>query len=216
MAIRCAESVRKYSQDYELIIVDNGSTFPQVWDCNQYIRFDKNMGISRGWNAGLLLSRGTYKVIIGDDIEVSKGWLEAMRECFENNDCGVANPYVEHLPVGFGIKEDYKWFSGACFMLTQNTIDKVGYFAEHDYFPTDSEDHDYWVRVYKSGLRCYKNFSVKIKHLEGATSSAPHLGGKSRSKNREIFRKKWGFDSVAVFCGNESIYDALGIKEKDY
>ena len=211
MTKRCVESVKKYSQDYELILVDNGSTVRHDWEnhCDTYIRLKENMGCSGGWNAGLKVSRGKYKVIIGDDTEVSPNWLEGMAKCFEYPDCGVANPYVEHLPIGIGIKEDYKWFSGACFMVTQETLDKVGYFRGDLYFPTDSEDRDYWMRVYKAGLKCYKNFGVKIKHLEGQTSKAPDLGGQSRSKNAEIFKKEWGFDSDDVFCGNDNIANHL-------
>lgn len=214
MAIKCMESVHANSQDYELIIVDNASTVRHDWEnhCDTYVRLNKNYGCSGGWNAGLRVARGKYKVVIGDDTQVSKGWLEGMAECFKESDCGVSNPYVEHLPIGIGIKHDYKWFSGACFMVTQETLDKVGYFRGDLYYPTDSEDRDYWVRVYQSGLKCYKNFSVKIRHLEGQTSSASDLGGQSRGKNAEIFKQEWGFDSNEVFCGDKDIYDALILK----
>ena len=203
MARDCMATVKNSSDDYEFIIVDNGSTERYDWEkeCDTYIRFDKNMGISRGWNVGLLASRGTYKVIIGDDILVRDGWLEAMREAMDMPDAGMVNPYVQHLPQGMGIVEDYKWPSGACFMITQNTIDKVGYFDQDTYFPCNFEDHDYWTRILKAGLKLYKNHSISVMHKEGQTVHSPDLS-EHFSRLKIAFVKKHGFDNQDVFCGN--------------
>jgi len=210
MAEECISAVKNSSQDYELIIVDNGSTQRHDWTskCNTYIRFDENMGISRGWNAGLLASRGKYKVIIGDDVIVRKGWLEAMQEAMDMPDAGVVNPHVEHLPPGIGIIENYKWFSGACFMLTQGTIDKAGYFREDLYFPCNFEDHDYWTRVMRAGLKLYVNYGMSVQHGEGQTLHAPDLSSYFQDM-KKVFMAEWGFDNQEVFCGNGSIHKAL-------
>lgn len=206
MARRCLDSIKRNSDNYELIIVDNGSTERHSWEkhCDTYIRFNQNMGISHGWNAGIKAARGIYIAVLGDDTEVSSRWLPKMKECFNKPNCGVANPYVENLPLGVGIKEDYKWYSGACFMLTQNTIDKVGYFAEESYFPSNYEDWDYWFRVYKAGLRCYKNFSARIKHLEGQTSKSPDISSQF-NYNRDAFLQKWHIDPTPIFCGDKEM-----------
>lgn len=202
MARDCVASVKNSSEDYELIVVDNGSTERYPWEneCDTYIRFDKNMGISRGWNMGLLASRGQYKVIIGDDTLVRKGWLEAMKEAMDMPEAGIAFPHVEHLPHGTGIVENYKWPTGACFMLTQKTINRVGHFAEEDYYPCNFEDHDYWTRVLRKGLKLYVNYGMTVRHKEGQTLHAPDLSSHF-NRLKEVFMKKHGFDNQEVFCG---------------
>ena len=204
MARDCATSVRNSSEDYEFIIVDNGSTEKYAWEkeCDTYIRLNQNWGISHGWNMGLRVSRGKYKTIIGDDVLVRKGWLKAMREAMDMPLAGMVNPHVQHLPQGAGIVEDYKWPSGACFMVTQKTIDRVGYFDQDTYYPCNFEDHDYWTRLLKAGLKIYKNHSMTVMHKEGQTVHAKDLSEHFMEMKRR-FIAKHGFDNQEVFCGQK-------------
>jgi len=198
----CIATVKANSPDAEIIIVDNGSTVRYDWEkeCDTYVRLDKNWGISHGWNCGLKLARGTYPVIIGDDILVREGWLEAMRKGIEMPNAGMCNPHIEHLPVGEGIEEGYKWPSGACFMLSRNTIEKCGYFSEHLYFPAQHEDWDYWSRIYKNGLKIYTNYELTIRHKEGQTDKAADISVRFQD-TRQKFLEEWHFDPTPVFCG---------------
>lgn len=211
MALNCWASVKNHTnpEEAEYIIVDNGSTVRAKWSdmCDTYIRFNENKGISRGWNAGLKLARGENLVIIGDDILVRDGWLEAMEEGMKMPNAGIVNPHVEHLPPGQGLVENYKWPSGACFMLNRNTIDKVGYFDE-EIFPCNTEDWDYWIRVYKAGLKIYRNYSMTVRHKEGQTIHAPDLSAHTPALLDRL-NKKYGFNAVDVFCGDMSIYKAI-------
>lgn len=202
MAKSCVASVKNSSSDYELIIVDNGSTERFNWEdyCDVYIRFNKNMGISHGWNAILNNARGEYITILGDDTIVHEGYLECMLAGFENKDCGMCNPHVEHLPAGMGVVENYKWPSGACFMLSKETVKKVGPFAEHLYFPAQFEDTDYWTRIYKAGLKLYVNYSLTVQHEEGQTDKAPDISVHF-DKNKERYLAEHGFDPIPVFYG---------------
>lgn len=195
----------------EIIIVDNGSTVQSdVWKKNAdvYIRFDKNYGISHGWNTIIKLARGKYINILGDDTRVRPGWLEGLQKAMDMPECGVANIHVEHLPVGIGIIENYKWFSHACFMLTQETIKKVGYYREDLYYPANFEDNDYVTRVYKAGLKVYVNYGKSIQHLEGQTVHAKDI---SREFNRlkGVFIKEHGFDPQEVFNGLRDIHSVI-------
>lgn len=200
----------------EIIIADNGSPeYSDIWQQNAdtYIRFDQNMGISHGWNAIIKLARGKYINILGDDTRVRQGWLEAMQKAMDMPDCGIANIHVEHLPVGIGIIENYKWFSHACFMLTQETIKKVGYYREDLYFPANFEDHDYLTRIYKAGLKAYVNYGKSIQHHEGRTVHAPDIS-KEFMRLKGVFMKEHGFDNQLVFCGTQDIHAALQTSSK--
>lgn len=206
MARDCVASIRNCSHEgTEVIIVDNGSTERYDWEkyCDTYVRLPTNLGISRGWNTGLKLARGKYMVILGDDTLVQDGWLQGLQEAMDKPQAGLANIYVEHLPQGVGIVENYKWFSHACVMLTQNTIFRVGYYREDLYFPCNFEDHDYITRVMRAGLKCYVNYGISIQHREGQTVHAKDLSSHF-TRLKEIFIKEHGFDNQSVFCGDST------------
>lgn len=217
MAKDCVASIKNSSKDYELIIVDNASTVRDpYWEqhADTYIRFSENRGISPAWNAGVKAARGQYIVVCNDDILVHTGWLEGLKEAMDQPQAGVANVYVEHLPQGAGIVEGYKWFSGSCFMITPQTIETVrkwdrrnlfttdGYFDER-FFPCNFEDHDYWTRVMRAGLKLYTNYGISIQHKEGQTLHEKSLSATFLT-NKERFLDKWGFDNQEVFCGDKT------------
>jgi len=205
MAKECVASVRGSSKDYELIIVDNGSTERFEWDkyCDVYVRLDKNMGISHGWNTGMKLARANYITILGDDTIVHEGWLEALKQAMDMPQAGLANIYVEHLPQGAGIVENYKWFSHACVMLTKKTIARVGYYDQDTYYPCNWEDWDYSTRVMKAGLKLYVNYGCSIQHREGQTTHAKDLSEQFMEMKRRYIQK-WGLDPTPVFTGSQS------------
>ena len=204
MARDCIASVKNSSQDYELIIVDNGSTVRYDWEkeCDVYIRLNQNMGISHGWNVGLKVARGKYFAVLGDDVIVHKGWLEALQLAMDQPMAGIANVHVEHLPHGVGVIENYKWFSHACFMLTQKTLNRVGYYEEELYYPCNFEDHSYLTKLMKAGLKCYVNYGLSVQHKEGQTLHAKDLSSHFL-RLKQVFMDKWGFDNQEVFCGNK-------------
>lgn len=200
----CIASIKNSSKDYEIIIIDNGSTVSYDWEkeCDVYVRLNLNTGISHGWNTGLKLARGKYIAVLGDDVIVTNGWLEALQEAMDMPMAGIANVHVEHLPHGKGIVENYKWFSHACFMLTQKTINRVGYYEEELYYPCNFEDHSYLTKLLKSGLKCYVNYGLSVQHKEGQTVHAKDLS-EHFLRLKKVFMDKHGFDNQEVFCGEQ-------------
>lgn len=211
MAKNCLNSVIQNCnrEESEIILVDNGSTERWEWDkhVDTYIRFKENMGISAGWNAGLKASKGKYKVILGDDVTTVPGYLEALVEAIEQPQAGLANVHTQGMGQGVGIEETYKWFSGACFMLTQKTLNRVGYFDE-GIFPCNHEDTDYTLRVYKAGLKLYKNHQLTVLHKEGQTVHAPDLSAKNGDTHK-YFVDKHGFDPIPIFYGDKPLSTVL-------
>lgn len=204
-AKECVESVKRNSQDYELIIIDDGSTLDTSWfkkNADVYKRH-KNKGVAPSWNDGIKLSKGKYIVVINDDIVVPEGWLDDLVLTFEIiKNAGVVGPAVEHLPNGIGIEENHVWFPGSCFMLPRETIDKVGLFDE-DFAPFYFEDTEYWTRILKSGLKMARNYNVFIKHKEGQTVKKLSQNEQYQI-NYQKFINKHGFDPIPVFCNGEN------------
>ncbi len=82
---RCLESLRSQSfQEFELILVDNGSTdrslevaravIPEL----RLIRFPENLGFSRAVNAGIQAARALQIALLNSDVELDPEWLQAL------------------------------------------------------------------------------------------------------------------------------------------
>lgn len=204
---RCIDTIKAFSSDYELIIVDDGSPLDTTFlkeQADVYVRSSKPRGIAYGWNDGIKLARGEYIAIINDDITARPGWLEAMTVPFGEMLFGATAPGVEKLPAGQGIVENRVWFPGSCFMLTQETIKAVGYFDEQ-FAPFNYEDVDYWTRIYKAGGKLYRNYAIEVGHAEGDVIHKIENSHQVDSENRQKYLKKWGFDPIPVFYQGEKL-----------
>ena len=203
MLDECMESVIKFS-DAEIILIDNHAPLDtsKYKDKVKYIRMKENAGCAGGWNKGLKTAKGDYIAVISDDVVVKEGYLEAMKEALNTiPDALVSGPGVEKLPNGmgfFGIEENRVWFPGSCFMVTRETLKRVGYF-DTQFTPFNYEDVDYWTRVYKAGGKLVRNYSVEVEHKEGQVIHSIEGNNEVDSTNREKYLKKWGFDPIPIF-----------------
>jgi len=88
----CFDSLLNQSfKDYELFMVDNGSTdgslefmrdkFPQV----EILSLSRNMGFCRAMNAGIKLAKGRFIALFNNDVVVDKNWMGEMNAALENN-----------------------------------------------------------------------------------------------------------------------------------
>jgi GT2 family glycosyltransferase len=204
----CMESIKKNSKDYELILVDDGSTW-QTWEdfdaWDNFVEFDiliqhtKNKGIASSWNDGIKIARGEYIAIVNDDITVQEGWLDKLRMALEEDDDNmVSAPGLLHPDANAsGIIEDYQWYPGYCFMLKRETIDKIGLFDEQ-FSPFNFEDTDYWTRVLSWGGKLVRNYNTNITHREGHVLHTLEYE-KVSEENKKKFIEKHGFDPIPVF-----------------
>jgi GT2 family glycosyltransferase len=207
----CVDSILQFTDNYELIAIDNGSTVDESWIqeyADKHHRFEKNMGISTGWNKGIELATHDKVIILGDDTVVSPGWVEAMLECFENNDCGAACPQVEGIPVRDTLQVVDRWFPGACFMLSKHIVEEVGYFDWQTFFPCNWEDADYWVRLMAYGYKLYTNPKSFVQHRMGATLHVDDLSTPFE-KLRVKFVEKHKFDVQPYMYGDGDIHEVL-------
>ncbi len=97
VVLNCLTSIRLYSANHRLILVDNASPdFDSLGEeLKQHplhlIRNDVNVGFVKAVNQGLGASTAPYVVLLNNDTEVVPGWLERLRAPLTGN-IGLSGP----------------------------------------------------------------------------------------------------------------------------
>ncbi|HAG17358.1 MAG TPA: dTDP-Rha--alpha-D-GlcNAc-pyrophosphate polyprenol alpha-3-L-rhamnosyltransferase [Bacteroidales bacterium] len=108
VTIEMIKSLKQVSYpNIEIIIVDNASpsgnpdivkeAFPEII----YIKSDKNLGFAGGNNLGFEVAKGKYVLMLNNDTEVEKNFLEPLVDKMENNpQIGIVSPKIRffHSP----------------------------------------------------------------------------------------------------------------------
>ena len=98
---KCLDSLFTYTNNYELIIVDNGSkkeTIDYLKGLKKFIElkiiFNKeNMGSAYAWDQGIKVAKYDYIGIIDNDVVFTPYWLDYLQQCFQmKKDCGATSP----------------------------------------------------------------------------------------------------------------------------
>ncbi|MEK7165298.1 MAG: glycosyltransferase family 2 protein [Patescibacteria group bacterium] len=190
--IQCTLSI-----NYEIIIIDNGSTHPQKKLLRekiarfrssriQYISNIVNIGYSRANNQGAKLALGKYLVFINNDTVVTQGWLSGLLSFMKSHPgVGACGPKLH----SFGHK-DYFDYSGA----GGGYLDILGYpFTRGRVFDRIEKD----VGQYDSPAE-----------ITWATGSCLMV-------KRDLFAGLKGFDEF-MFAYNEEIDLCIRIRKKGY
>ena len=189
-------------QDFELIVVDDGSTdktsqlmksFPKA----QYFYIKKNSGVSKARNVGLAFAKGELICFLDSDdlwkekkIQIQSLWLE------NNKDSQIC--YTDEIWVRNGVRVNpmnrHRKYSGDIFrhclglcivspssvMIRAKLFDEVGNFDES--LPA-CEDYDLWLRIASKYAFHFIEEPLIIKY-----------GGHSD----QLSRKYWGMDRFRV------------------
>jgi GT2 family glycosyltransferase len=101
----CLDSLAKLDfEDYEVIVVDNGSAdgsremieeqYPDV----KLLKLPDNMGFAIACNEGIKASNAEYIVLLNNDIEVTPDWLRELYEGMERHpECGMGTTKMMFL-----------------------------------------------------------------------------------------------------------------------
>lgn len=75
------------SNDFEVIIIDNGSTDPLYFNDQSihYINLESNHGFSKAINIGIKQAKGNIIAVLNNDTEVDSNWIGSIVSAFKNN-----------------------------------------------------------------------------------------------------------------------------------
>lgn len=200
LTYKCLQSIRLHTQDYELIVIDNGSTDGTVayLDAQPDVIVhanNKNLGFAKGCNQGIELSKGETILFLNNDTVVTEHWLENMLSVlYENERVGMVGPVTNYssghqqIPVPYtdlsgldsfarrhceenaGCYSDVRRLVGFCLLVKRSVLDEIGYFDE-TFGLGNFEDDDLCLRALRSGYLLRVVHNSYIHHIGHATMS---------------------------------------------
>lgn len=89
LCFNCLLTIRKFTRDFRLIFVDNGSRchfdLRRVFEPNQpitYVRNSENTGFVKAVNQGFALSTAPYIVVMNNDTQAAPNWIQKLKQGF--------------------------------------------------------------------------------------------------------------------------------------
>jgi len=201
---KCLVSLVKYTQNYELIIIDNGSnkvTKEYLVGRKKELGFklqtnEKNMGFSYACNQGIKLAIADYICFLNSDTVLTPDWLSKLMKGFSQPKAGIVGPSTcwcagkQCIRTLMGrrinmTQDDMNKvvtrhgiveteIYGFCYLVSRKVIDDIGVFDYKRYPIGSAEEKDFSWRTGKAG---YKSYHVKDSYVH-------HYGNKTFNEMR--------------------------------
>jgi len=211
----------RHTQDYELIVVDNGSKDGTVGYLEELSRRRDNVHIilnkenstyAKSNNQGYEISEGDHVCFLNNDTVVNEGWLDHMTaHLYKNNslsNIGIVGPITNcsNGKQAYGNIQDPKvWYEqnkgrwchagrlyGWCLLMKRALLNEIGIFDEQ--FENSHEDNDICLRAQLAGYRLVIAFDTWIHHTGQGTFRNFYTTEEYLSngqKNSEKYFNKW-------------------------
>ncbi|MDI6654718.1 MAG: glycosyltransferase family 2 protein [Candidatus Hydrothermarchaeota archaeon] len=177
----CLNSIRERTEypDYEVIVVDNGSTdgsvemlereFPEV----KLIKNDRNLGFGRGNNQGMEIAQGEYFFLLNNDTLVTRGWLTNAVEIMESDNriASVGSTLIPPSEVGQveyiqrGKDRQRDTVCGAAMLMKRKAAKRIGMFDVENFSPIYGEETDWHYRARALGYTVIETKKSVVVHI---------------------------------------------------
>ena len=190
----CIKSVIKYTNlnENNLILINDCSPDKKIMDLLnnfkiQYldknmtiINNEKNLGFVKSVNIGMKTNIGNDVVLLNSDTEVTKSWLEKMKECaYSNKYIATVTPFTNNgtiasvpnfgedniIPENMNLDEYAKMIeecsskiypeiptgNGFCLYIKREALNNIGYFDEELFEKGYGEENDFCFRALNHG-----------------------------------------------------------------
>lgn len=214
--------------DYEVVVVDNGSTDDTSEVCASFEASSHGRlrriflgvpGLSRARNAGFAVASGNLIAFLDDDILPHRDWLlEVCREFSRDPALEALSGRVELFnpadsPIGVRRRTDrvsftcfgdaFSLFTGCSFAVRRTLIERVGLFDPDlgigGRFGS-AEDSDFFYRTWKSGARMIYVPTVHVEHDHGRRTRAAKM-----NTSRDYIVGRGAFYAKQVLAGDRAV-----------
>ena len=205
---KCIDHLYQYTDDFNLIIVDNNSidgTVEYLKDIEQdnlTLHFSpKNLGCVNGRNFAYTLSKDSkYICFLDNDQFVLSGWIESYMSYIDRGYDVVGfegwKMREDFYPIKkVGIGESYSYVGAGGMFLKREVIEDIGLF-DPDFNPMYAEDPDFCWRAYNKGYKICWNEEKRIYHQPHKLLNDERRVYFNRSLN--ILRKKWKGQKIPI------------------
>jgi len=218
---KCINSIIQHTSDYEIIIVDNGSTDGTVGYLQDLMKkhenikciFNKENGTyARANNQGYKISTGDHICFLNNDTVVNPGWIDRLAAHLYNvplPKMGIVGPITNSSngKQAYGhISDPEKWYLenkgrwshtgrlyGWCLLMHRNLLEDIGVFDEQ--FINSHEDNDLCLRAQLAGYSLVIAFDTWIHHTGQGTFrnliSAKEYIDRGYENRERYFDKYW-------------------------
>jgi GT2 family glycosyltransferase len=225
----CIESVYRETPSIlaiQLVLVDNGSAEDVGGYADRlraagrevvYLRNQRNEGFAYGCNQGIAAARGTFLVLLNNDVVVTPGWLDRQLALLAMDPAiAVVGPTTNatsgaqlvgtatYRGAGEAARFARQWalehagelaivprIVGLCMVMRRSLIDEIGGFDTAFGFG-NCEDDDFCVRVMRAGHQIAIAYDVFIHHHGSSTFRSLGLDARALvDENWQIFCAKW-------------------------
>lgn len=215
--------------NWELLIVDDGSTDSTAAIAQEYVKKDsriryyknpENMRLPKTLNRGFSLAKGDFLTWTSDDNYYYPAALETMHNAlvqqgkeFAFASCDVINSdgdIVECIMVCDTAKKSIVGTNpvGACFLYSRRVYETVG---EYDPEMTLVEDFDYWQRICaRYEPACIPQKLYAYRWHDGALTSTMRKNTFNRTLERCLLKNRGGFGKIDCIS---SYYYYLGLHQ---
>lgn len=202
---RCIESVLAHSDDFVLILTANGNQ--QARDMfAEFATHDpmRIVQVTNEKNEGFIApNRRAFEiavehkcmffVMLNDDMTVTPGWLEKLRQPFDQFDTaalvGPEGNCSRILPNFHGTSGAFEYLEGSCLCCKVCVIQQLGLFPPQ-LSGAYGEDSCLSLRVRESGHTIHR-VKLPLPHVRGATSSQVPLARMWQENNHAWLRKRF-------------------------
>jgi len=188
----CLDSLKNGRPDEVIVVDDCSPILVGLQGADEYIRREENGGFPKCANTGWSAATGDILILSNNDIEYTKGWLEAiLKPLLEGYD-------ISSILVSDGDGTDTKdeieedGYFGSLWAQTRKVYEKLGGFDE-SFDKGTFEDKDYFVRAKRAGFRIGKNHGAYVNHVGRATMDKLYPDRIDFVEGMSKFEKKHGF-----------------------
>lgn len=206
MTHECIYAIQECTQDFELVIIDNGSappyTPPLVTNgLVQLITNEENLGFPKAANQGIEAANGDVIVLFNNDIIVTPGWAETLLSYLEADDFDIVAPMTlfsagiqmatinnyntkeqlydaaaEYCQGNKGMATEVRYAIVSMF-IKKAVFDKIGLLDDF-LSPCSGEDLDMCFRAREAGFRIGVVHDAYVHHEGSVTFKAMEEAGK--------------------------------------